>query len=76
MPQYMIQHFHDPSPKECFRILDAFVAIGAHYLTNAFWGCLAGEHTAWIIVEADNDHQARLMAPPVIPQDRASYRSE
>jgi hypothetical protein len=66
MPQYMIHHSHDPSPKECFRILDAFVAIGAHYLTNAFWGCLAGEHTAWIIVEADDEYQARLMAPPVI----------
>jgi hypothetical protein len=66
MSQYIIQSSHDPSPKECFRILDAFVSAGAHYLTNAHWGCLAGEHTAWIMVEADNEHQARLMAPPVI----------
>ena len=27
---------------------------------------MAGEHTAWIIVEADNDDQARHMVPPVI----------
>jgi hypothetical protein len=66
MSQYIIYSSHDPSPKECFRVLDAFVAAGAHYLTNAFWGCLDGEHTAWIVVEADNEHQARLMAPPVI----------
>ncbi len=25
-----------------------------------------GEHTAWIIVEAESDAEARLMVPPVI----------
>ncbi len=47
-------------------MLDAFLRAGAHYLTNAEWGCMEGEHTAWIIVEADNDGQARHMVPPVI----------
>ncbi len=66
MPRYMIQASHEPSHDVCTRTLEAFLRAGAHYLTNADWGCLAGEHTAWITVEADDDYQARLMVPPVI----------
>ena len=69
MPRYMIQASHDPSHDGCVRVLDAFLRAGAHYLTNADWGCLAGDHTAWITVEADDDYQARLMVPPVIRRD-------
>ena len=43
-----------------------FLRAGAHYLTNAERGCEAGEHTAWIIVEADDDADARRMVPPFI----------
>jgi len=66
MARYMIQASHDPTPAACLRLLDAFLQAGAHYLANAEWGCLAGAHTAWIIVEAENDADARLMVPPVI----------
>ena len=66
MPRYLIQDSHEPSHVACVRALDAFMRAGAHYLTNAEWGCLAGEHTAWIMVEADDDYQALLMVPPVI----------
>jgi len=66
MPKYIIEDSHGPSHLECVRALDAFLLAGAHYLTNAEWGCKAGIHTAWIIVEADNDAEARLMVPPAI----------
>ena len=39
---------------------------GSHYLPRAEWGCPAGDHRAWVIVEADSDDAARLMVPPVI----------
>lgn len=66
MPRYMIQTSHDPSPAACLRVLDAFAVAGAHYLMRADWGCMDGEHTAWIVVEADSDEAARLMVPPVL----------
>jgi hypothetical protein len=66
MARYMIQASHDPARDACLRILDAFLHAGAHYLTHAEWGCQAGVHTAWIIVEAEDDAAARLMVPPVI----------
>ena len=47
-------------------MVEAFLRAGAHYLTNADWGCLDGHHTAWIIVETDDEAQARHMVPPVI----------
>ena len=66
MPRYMIQASHDPSPQGCLQMIDEFMKAGSHYLTHADWGCMAGEHTAWITVEADNDAQAQHMVPPVI----------
>ena len=66
MTRYIIQASHEPSPAACLRMLDAFLQAGAHYLMNADWGCMAGEHQSWIIVEANNDAEARLMVPPVI----------
>ncbi len=64
MPKYMIQDSHEVT--ECLKTLDAFVRAGAHYLTNAEWGCEDGVHTAWIVIEAPSDSEARLMVPPVI----------
>ena len=64
MPRYIIESSHDPSL--CQRIQSAFLQAGAHYLTRADWGCKGGIHTTWITVEAKNDHDARLMVPPII----------
>jgi hypothetical protein len=66
MTRYLIEAAHDPSVSECLRILDAFVAAGSHYLSRAEWGCVSGDHRAWLMVEADSDDSARLMVPPVI----------
>jgi hypothetical protein len=66
MMRYLIEDSHEPTHAECVRALASFLRAGAHYLTHAEWGCKAGVHTAWIIVEAENDDQARLMVPPVI----------
>ncbi len=64
MAKYLIQDSHEVA--ECLIILDAFVRAGAHYLTNADWGCEDDVHKAWITVEAASDTEARRMVPPVI----------
>jgi nicotinate-nucleotide pyrophosphorylase len=48
----------------CARAVQVFLATGSHYLTHADWGCMDGEHRAWIIVEVDNKEQARGIVPP------------
>ncbi len=47
-------------------MVNEFLRAGAHYLTHAEWGCDDGEHTAWIIVDAESDVDARRMVPPFI----------
>ena len=64
MANYMIQDSHKIA--DCLKVLDAFAQAGAHYLTNADWGCEYGDHTGWIVVEAGSDDEARLMVPPII----------
>jgi hypothetical protein len=64
MARYIIQDSHQV--EDCLKLLDAFMRAGAHYLTNAEWGCSDGDHTAWIVVDADSDEDARHMVPPVI----------
>ena len=65
MPRFMIESSHgpDPSPQPgvfaCLRALDAAVAQGSHYLTNAQFGCEDGVHKAWIFVEAEDRADAR-----------------
>jgi len=42
---------------------------GSHYLTHADFGCMDGDHRAWIIVECEKKEEARNMLPP-------SYRAQ
>jgi hypothetical protein len=64
MAKYLLHATHDP--EECIRLLDSYLQAGAHYLTHAEWGCEAGVHEEWIIVEAEDDAGAALMVPPII----------
>jgi len=69
MPRFLIEVPHDGDQHACSHFVQIFLATGSHYLTHADWGCMDGEHTAWIIVEADNKEQARMILP-------AAYRAQ
>jgi hypothetical protein len=64
MARYLIHASHEP--EECVRLLDSYLQAGAHYLTHAEWGCKAGVHEEWLIVEAEDDASAILMVPPIL----------
>jgi hypothetical protein len=64
MAKYLIHAAHEP--QQVAKLLDSFLQAGAHYLTHAEWGCAAGVHEEWIIVEAENDTGAILMVPPIL----------
>ena len=66
MPRYLIEHSHDNGHYGCVRFLNSLRQAGAHVLANAEFGCDDGVHTAWLIVEAEDDHYARLMVPPLL----------
>jgi hypothetical protein len=63
MPQFLIEV---PYPDETLsaRIVKVFLSTGSHFLTHADWGCMDGVHSAWLIVDAGNKEEARMVVPP------------
>jgi len=71
MTKYLIEVPHDPDTQACAQVVQVFLTTGSHLLSNADWGCLAGVHSAWLIVETSSEKEARNLVPP---QFRASAR--
>ena len=64
LQRYLVQVPHDPDPWACAKVVKVFLGTGSHYLAQADWGCGDGDHTAWMIVEADSRDEARQIVPP------------
>ena len=50
MAKYLIASPH--TPEECLRALEEVLARGHQELAKYEWGCMAGDHTGYAIVEA------------------------
>lgn len=64
MAKFLIEVPHDPEQEACARVVEIFLKTGSHFLSNADWGCLDGNHNAWINVEMDSKDEARFILPP------------
>jgi hypothetical protein len=64
MSRFLIEVPHDEKKEECARVVHFFLNTGSHFLTHADWGCMDGEHKAWIIAEAGSKEEAREIVPP------------
>ena len=62
MDRYLIETPHTAS--ECLTLIKLINAQG--YLWNFDWGCQAGTHNGWAIINAENEAQARLAVPPLV----------
>jgi hypothetical protein len=69
MARFFIEVPHEAEKVACARAVEIFLKTGSHFLTNADWGCLDGDHKAWIIVDVENREEARYILPP-------AYRSQ
>ena len=69
MARFIIEVPHGAEAKECALAVKILLSSGSHYLTNAEFGCLDGDHKAWIIIEADSKEEAQFILP-------AAYRSK
>lgn len=59
--RYMIQASH--TTEECLRALDEQFGKGPEILSKFSYGCKAGDHTGYAIVDAKNDMEARNLVP-------------
>jgi hypothetical protein len=64
MSKYLIEVFHKSDKRECLNTVSIFLRSGSHFLTNADWGCLDGEHKAWFFMDAGSKEEALLVVPP------------
>ncbi|HYM13334.1 MAG TPA: hypothetical protein VEU62_21525 [Bryobacterales bacterium] len=64
MPRFLIEVPHSVETIACAKEVHVFLSTGSHFLSHADWGCMDGVHCAWLIVEAANKEEARLVVPP------------
>lgn len=63
MARFLIEVPHEEETVACARVVEIFLKTGSHFLTQTDWGCMDGEHKAWLIVEVDNKEEARRILP-------------
>jgi hypothetical protein len=63
MNKFLIEVPHGADKRSCDQAIQIFQQTGSHFLTHADWGCLDGEHKAWLMVEVENKDEARLILP-------------
>ncbi len=51
--------------EDCLQSLDATKALGSEKLSNWGWGCMSGDHTAYLIVNAKAEAEALKWVPAV-----------
>jgi hypothetical protein len=66
MARFLIEVPHEAERVACARVVEIFLKTGCHFLTHADWGCMDGEHKAWIIAEADTREEAYSILPPTL----------
>ncbi len=69
MPRYKIEVAHENTKLECARAIEVFLSSGSHFLTNADWGCIDGEHKAWFFIDANDKNEALMIVPPAMRKD-------
>jgi hypothetical protein len=62
MDRYLIETPHEAA--ECLMLFSQLRAMG--YLYHFDWGCQAGVHSGWAIIEAVDDQPAYLAVPPLV----------
>lgn len=63
MDKYLIEVPHEGTKKACMMAVQTFMQSGSHFVTHAEWGCMDGEHKAWMIVEVESKEEALRILP-------------
>jgi len=69
MERFLIEVPHGEDKSSCARAIQVFLSSGSHFVTNADWGCMDGDHKAWLLVETENEQAARRILPAAYQQN-------
>jgi hypothetical protein len=59
MKRYLVESTH--TAKDCHHAIEQFIYHG--HIINFDWGCEAGVHASWAILESENESQALMSVP-------------
>jgi hypothetical protein len=65
--QFLIEMKH--TPERCVAELDQISAEAPKLLDQVEWGCMAGDHTGYLMVWAENEAAAKNMVPAFLRGD-------
>jgi hypothetical protein len=63
MPRFYIEVPHEADKTSCLKAIKVLMETGSHFLTNAEYGCMDGDHTARLIVDLDKKEDALMVIP-------------
>jgi len=63
MAKFLIEVAHGADKASCNQAIQIFLQTGSHFLTHADWGCLDGEHKAWIVADVPSKDDAKMILP-------------
>jgi hypothetical protein len=73
MARFLIEIPHQPEIRACAEVVKAFLSSGSHLLTHADWGCMDGNHCAWLTVDLNSKDEALMLVPVVLrPRTRVT----
>ena len=64
MQKFLIEVPHEAETTACARAVKILLETGSHFMTHAEFGCLDGDHRAWIIMEFEDKKEALSALPP------------
>lgn len=70
MDRYIIESPH--SAHDCKHVMEQVISMG--YITHYDWGCEAGVHTGWVVIEAENEEEALLSVPTFVRHEARAVR--
>lgn len=69
MAKFLIEVPHAPEVEACAKVVQIFLKSGSPFLSHADWGCMDGEHKAWIIADVEDKTEACSIVPPSLRPD-------
>jgi len=59
--KYLVLASH--TPEECLNVLDDVKEKGTKLLSKFDWGCMTGDHTGYLVIEAKDEEAVKGMLP-------------
>jgi hypothetical protein len=68
MEKFLIEIKNGGDEASCLRSIQSFLSSRTHFVTSVEWGCIEGEHKAWLIIKTGNRDDAMRIIPSAYRQ--------